>query len=179
MKFGLGYCIWALTNNNNNKEKKRKKKKKKKFEGCSSRRPSEKPSRARGRCTRALRHNRCTKIIDVPVNMPDLIRKRFGYGQLRPLRPVTASYGHYGRRTARIVPDRMCWIRLPASFSVPFFRRRHGPYCAKPTRVPSGWPAWSVRVWLNSSGLKASWCPVFGRIFPIFRPVAFFHRRSG
>ena len=33
----------------------------------------------------------------------------------------------------------ICRIRLPASFSVPFFQRRHGSYCAKPTRIQSGW----------------------------------------
>ena len=34
--------------------------------------------------------------------MPDLIRKHFGYG-------------HYGQCAARIGPDRICRIRLPAS----------------------------------------------------------------
>ena len=49
-----------------------------------------------------------------PVNMLDLIRKRFGSSQLWPL------------WIARIGPDSMCQIRLPISVSVPFFQRRHG-----------------------------------------------------
>ena len=53
---------------------------------------------------------------------------------------VTASYGHYGQRAVRIGPDRICRIRLPASDSVSFFQRKPGSYCAKPTRIRSGWP---------------------------------------
>ena len=34
---------------------------------------------------------------------------------------VTVSYGHYGQRAARIGPDSICRIRLPASVSAPFF----------------------------------------------------------
>ena len=67
---------------------------------------------------------------------------------------VTASYGHYGQRAARIGPDRICRIRLSASVSAPFFRRRHGSYCAKPTWIRSGWPGlviiWPKRIWSGS-----------------------------
>ena len=53
---------------------------------------------------------------------------------------VTASYGHYGQRAARIRPDRICRIRLPASDLVSFFQRRPGSYCSKLTRIRSEWP---------------------------------------
>ena len=52
---------------------------------------------------------------------------------------VTASNGHYGQRAARNGPDSICRIQLPTSVSVPFFQRKHGSYCAKPTRIRSGW----------------------------------------
>ena len=68
---------------------------------------------------------------------------------------VTASYGHYDQRAARIGPDRIWQIRLPVSDSVPFFQRRHGSHCAKPTRIRSGWPCQGF--WPNGSGLEASW----------------------
>ena len=65
---------------------------------------------------------------------------------------VTASYGHYGQRAARIGPDRICRIRLSGSFSVPFFRRKQGPYCAKSIRIRSGWPGQGLakRIWSES-----------------------------
>ena len=61
-----------------------------------------------------------------PENMPDPIRKYFGYGQ----------------------------IRLSASVSVPFFQRRHRQYCAKPTRILFGWSGFgqglAKRIWSGS-----------------------------
>ena len=65
---------------------------------------------------------------------------------------VTASYGHHGQRAARIGPDRVGRIRLPASFSVPFFQRRHGTYCAKPTRIRYRWPGQGLAtlIWSES-----------------------------
>ena len=65
--------------------------------------------------------------------MLDPIRKRFGYGQLWPLRPACSQ------NQARIGTDRICRIRLPASVLIPFFQKRHGSYCAKPTRIQSEW----------------------------------------
>ena len=50
--------------------------------------------------------------------------------QLWPLRPACSQ-----NRAGSCI----CRIRLPSSFSVPFFQRRHGSYCAKPTRIQSGW----------------------------------------
>ena len=58
----------------------------------------------------------------IPVNMPDPIQKCFGYSQDR-----AGSY-------------KICWIGLPASDWVPPFQRSSGSYCAKPTRIRSGWP---------------------------------------
>ena len=60
----------------------------------------------------------------LPVNMLDPIWKCFGYGPL----------------AARIRLDRICWIRFSRFFSVLVFQRRHGPYCAKPSQIRSGWP---------------------------------------
>ena len=76
-----------------------------------------------------------------------------------------ASYGRNGQRAAGIGPDHICRIRLPASLSVPFFRRRHGSNCAKPTRIPRGWPGHDLAKHINF-GLEASWCA--GIIWPGF-----------
>ena len=80
---------------------------------------------------------------------------------------ITASYGRYGQRAARLGPDGICLTRLPASVSVPFFQRRHGSYCAKPTRIWCGWPGqglakllWSGR---KQAGVQQSSGPVSGR----------------
>ena len=110
------------------------------------------------------------------VNMPDPIRKRFGYGQLWPLRPA-------------------CSQNRPASVLVPCFvfcfvlQRRPGSYCVKPTQIRSGWPGFGphsehrfpapsslkegcgkpvlgVWVWPNTSGQETSWCA--GIIWPGF-----------
>ena len=82
-----------------------------------------------------------------PVNMPDPIRKRFGWGQLWPLRPACSQ-----NRAGSYRPDRIGRIRLRAPFSVPFFQRRHGPYCAKQTRILSGWPGQGLAklIWSES-----------------------------
>jgi len=66
-----------------------------------------------------------------PVNMLDLIQKRFAYGQLWPLWPV------YSQNCAR---SYICHIQLPTSNSVPFFQRKHQSYCAIPDWIQSGWP---------------------------------------
>ena len=99
---------------------------------------------------------------------------------------VTASYGRCGQRAARIGPDRICQIRLPASVSVPFVQRRHGSYCAKPTRIRSGWPGQSLakRIWSGSKLVYRNHRVWFlaGRnrlatIFPLSDSVPFCHRR--
>ena len=53
---------------------------------------------------------------------------------------VRVSYGQYRQHAARIGLDRACQIQLPASDSVPFFQRRPGFYCTKPTQIQSGRP---------------------------------------
>ena len=101
---------------------------------------------------------------------------------------VTASYGHYGQRAAKIGPDRVYRIPLPVSDSVPFFQRRHGPYCAKPTRIRSGWPDQGLakRIWSRSKPVCRNHLarllagrnrPATG--FPLSDSVPFFHRRPG
>ena len=47
-----------------------------------------------------------------PVNMPDPIRKRFGYGQLRPLRPACSQ-----NRAGLFVPVPTSRIRFGSVFS--------------------------------------------------------------
>ena len=105
--------------------------------------------------------------------MPDPIRKRFCYGQLWPF---TAQ------RAARIRPDSICRIRLPASISAGFFccccffvvvvvvvvgfffvgfffffffffERRQGSYCAKTDQDPI-WMVWSGFGQTHLSGSK-------------------------
>ena len=49
--------------------------------------------------------------------------------------PEAFQLGHYSQHAARIKPDHISRIRLPASISVPFFQRRQGSYCAKLTRI--------------------------------------------
>ena len=62
------------------------------------------------------------------ANIPDPIRKHFGYGQLCPLRPACSQ-----NRVGLYMPDPTSRIR--------FFQRRPGSYCAKSARIRSGWPA--------------------------------------
>ena len=64
----------------------------------------------------------------------------------------SAGYGCYSQCAVRNGPGRICLIQLPASDSVPFFQRRHGSRCAKPTRIPSGWPGQVLakRIWSES-----------------------------
>ena len=102
---------------------------------------------------------------------------------------VTASqYGRYGQRAARIGPDSICRIRLPASVSVPFFQRRQGSYCAKPTRIRSGWSGQGLakhRIWSGSKSVCRNHQArlLAGRnrpatSFPLSDPARLFHRRS-
>ena len=73
-------------------------------------------------------------------------------------------------------------IRLPASVSAPvFFQRRHGSYCAKPTRIRSGWPGQGLakHIW---SGLEESRCtgiigPGFWQDATGLLPVSHFQTR--
>ena len=73
--------------------------------------------------------------------MPDPIRKRFGYGG--QLRPACSQ-----NRAGSYLPD-------PASFSVRFSKEGMGHTMQnRPGSDLDG----LARVWLHSSGLKASWC---------------------
>ena len=115
---------------------------------------------------------RILKLNGNSVNTPDPIRKRFGYGQ----------------RAVRIGPDRKCRIRLPASFLVPVLQRRHGPHCAKPTRIRSEWPGQGLAklIWSGSKPVcrihRARFLAGRNRpatSFPLLDSVPFFHKRPG
>ena len=69
---------------------------------------------------------------------------------------VTATYGHYGQRAARIGPDR---IYARSDFPHPF-QFRFSKECMGHTvhNRPGSDLDGLVRVWPNSSGLEASWC---------------------
>ena len=88
---------------------------------------------------------------------------------------VTASYGRYGQPAARIRPESICRIRLPASVSVPLFRRRHGSYCAKPTRNRSGWSGQGL-VW-KQAGVQGIIGPGFWQDATVPLPVSHFQTR--
>ena len=77
-------------------------------------------------------------------------------------------YGHYCQRAAKIWPNSICRIQLPASVSSPFFERRHGSFCAKPTRIRSGWSSQGLakRIWSGSKPVSESSGPVSGRTQP-------------
>ena len=92
-------------------------------------------------------HLSCSVVGVGPVNIPDPTRKRL----------VTASYGHYGQRAARIGPDSICQIRFPASVSVPFFFFKEGMDHTVQNQPGSDVDG-LVIVWPNASGLEASRC---------------------
>ena len=97
---------------------------------------------------------------------------------LRPVMAITASVQPESGR-----------IRLPASVSAPFFfQRRHGSYCAKPTRIRSGWPGQGLakHIWSGSKLMCRNHLVRFlaGRnrsttSFQLLDSVLFFHRRPG
>ena len=103
---------------------------------------------------------------------------------------ITASYGHYGQRAARIGPDS---IYAGSDFTHPFQLRfyKEGMDHIVQNR-PGSDLGGLVRVWPNTSGLEASWCagitgPCFWQdatvplpvLFRLLDSVAFFHRRPG
>ena len=114
--------------------------------------------------------------MSLPANMPDLIRKCFGYSQLWPLRPGCSL------NRARLY---ICRIQLPVSDLVPFFQRRPGPYCAKKTRIRSGWPdqVLAKRIWSRSKPVCKNYralclaeCYQPATRLPLSDSVVFFHR---
>ena len=100
---------------------------------------------------------------------------------------VTASYGHYGQRAARIGPYCICLIRIPTSDSVPFFPQTITILCT--TDPGPIWMAWSgfdqTHQIPKQADVRESSGPVSGRThkpatsFPLSDSVAFFHRRPG
>ena len=110
-----------------------------------------------------------------PVNMSDRIRKRFGYGQLRP------ACSH--NRAGSYMPDPISRILFSS-----FFQRRHGLYYAKPTRIRSGWPGQGLAtlIWSESKLVCRNYrARLLARrnrpatSFPFSDSFAFFHRRPG
>ena len=104
------------------------------------------------------------------------------------LRPVMAITASVQPESGRIVVYNLCLIRLPTSDSVRFFQRRHGSYCAKPTRTRSGWPGQVLakRSWSGSRPVCRNHLArcLAGRnrpltSFPLSHSDAFFHRRPG
>ena len=82
---------------------------------------------------------------------------------------VMASYGRYGQCAARIGPDSMCWIWLPASDSVPFFSNKALIILYK-TDLDLIWMALSgfgkIHLVWKQAGVQESLGPVSGRIQP-------------
>ena len=100
--------------------------------------------------------------------MPDLVRKRFGYGQLWPLWPACSQIG----------PDRV-YARSDFLHSIQFHSRKEGPDHTVQNRPRSDLDG-LVRFGPNGSGPETSWCaritgPSSGRMqlaryqFPTFR----------
>ena len=81
-----------------------------------------------------------------PVNMPDRIRKRFGYGQLWPLRPACSQ-----NRPGSYVPDPTSRISFSSAFP------KEGMDHIVQNRPGSDLDG-LVRVWPKTSGLEALWC---------------------
>ena len=89
-----------------------------------------------------------------PANMPDPIRKRFGYGQLWPLRPACSR-----NRAGSYMPDPTSRVRFSSVFT-----KEDMDHIVqnRPRSDLDG----LVKVWPNTSGLEASRCA--GIIWPGF-----------
>ena len=99
---------------------------------------------------------------------------------------VTASLGHYSQRATRIGQDHIDagsdFLHLNSD-SVPFFQRRPGPYCEKPTQIRSGglgqvlakhiWPR-NEPVCKNHQALFLVQCNQPTTSFPLSNLVVFF-----
>ena len=102
---------------------------------------------------------------------------------LRPVMAITASVQPELGRIVHAGSD------FPHPFqSVPVLQRRHGPYCAKPARIRSGWTGRGLakRTWAGSKLMRRIYPAGFlaGRkrpatSFPHLDSVPFFHRRPG
>ena len=92
-----------------------------------------------------------------PVNMPDPIRKRFGYGQLWPLRPACSQNqaGSYMSGSTSRIRFRLLFLFLFYFIFLFYFssQRRHDHIVQnRPGSDLDG----LVRVWPNASGLEES-----------------------
>ena len=113
-----------------------------------------------------------------PVNMPDPIRKRFGYGQLWPLRPACGQ-----NRAGSYMPDLTSRIR----FSYVFPKKAWIILC-EPTWIRSGWPCQGLakRIWSGSKLVCSNHQARFleggnprATNFLLSDSVAIIHRRRG
>ena len=113
----------------------------------------------------------------VPVNMPDPIRKRFGYGQLWPLRPACSQ-----NQAGSFMPDPTFRIHFSSVFP------KKAWIILRKTDPDPIWMAWSGfsqthLVW-KQAGVQESSSPVSGRTqparyqFPTFRLGSVFPQTS-
>ena len=127
-------------------------------------------------CRRSMRElkSAAAAISTNPVNVLDPIRKRFGYGQSRPVVAVTASAQP---ESARIVhmPDPTSRIR----FSSVFPKKAWLTVCK--TDPDPIWMAWSgsgqTQLFWKQAGVQESAGPVSGRTQPAPLPVSHFQTR--
>ena len=103
---------------------------------------------------------RCIFHSHSPVNMPDRIRKRFGYGQLWPLRPACCQ-----NRAGSYMPDQTSRIRLGSVLP-----KKPGSYCANRPGSDQIWMAWSgfgqTDLVRKQADVQESSGPVSGRTQP-------------
>ena len=104
--------------------------------------------------------------------MPDPIRKRFGYGQLWPLRPACSQ-----NQAGWYMPDLTSRIRFSSVFP------KKTRIMLRKTDPDPIWMAWSGLGQINTSGLEASRCagimwPGFWRDATGPLPVSHFQTRS-
>ena len=115
-----------------------------------------------------------------PVNMPDPIRKRFGCGQLWPLRPVMAITASLQPESGRIVYARSDFphpiqFRLSKKGMDHIEQNRHGSDMNGLVRVWPNWPG-SKSVCRNHRARFLAGCNRPATSFSLSDSVPFFHR---
>ena len=111
-------------------------------------------------------HCHMTLLKHPPVNMPDMIQKCFGYGQLWPECSQNRAWMY--------ILDPTSCIRFSS-----VFQKRPGLYCAKLTQI---WSVWLGQV-LAQRIIKNHWAPFLAECnkpatsFPFLGLAVFFHRQ--
>ena len=117
----------------------------------------------------------------IPINMPDPIRKRFGYSQFGPLRPECSQNRAGSYNYARPDFPHPIWFCSSKESGL-------SSYCAKPARIRSGWrgQVLAKRICSESKPVcrdhRARFLAGGNRpatSFPLSDWVAFFNRRPG